>query len=57
MIRIIINTNNRLLKVKVIIDLSVTGNFILKDLAKRKRFSRNKKKDLYNIIIINRNIL
>ena len=39
------------------IDLYVTGNFILKDIAKRKEFLRAIKKDPYDLVIINRSLL
>ena len=56
-IKIIINTNNGLQKVRVIIDLGATGNFVLEDLAKRKGFPRTKKKDPYDLFIVDRSIL
>ena len=39
------------------IDLGVTGNFILKEIAKKKGFPRAKKKDLYNLGIVDRSLL
>ena len=38
-VKIIVDTNNKLLKLKVIINLDVTENFILEELVKRKGFS------------------
>ena len=49
--------NNRLQKDRVIINLGVIGNLILKDLAKRKGFPRTEKKELYNLFIVDRSIL
>ena len=43
--------------VRVISNLSVIGNFILKDLARRKGFPRTKKKDLYDLFIVDKGIL
>ena len=39
------------------IDLGVTGNFMLEDLAKRKGFPRTRKKDLYDLFVVDRSIL
>ena len=39
------------------IDLGVTGNFILEDIAKRKGFPRVKKKEPYDLVIIDRSLL
>ena len=43
--------------IRVISNLSVIGNFILKDLARRKGFPRTKKKDLYDLFIVDKGIL
>ena len=51
------NTNNTRWKVKIIINLGVTKNFILEKLAKRKGFLRVKKKDFYNLAIVDRSLL
>ena len=51
------NTNNILKKIKVINILGVTRSFILKDLIKRKGFPLVKKKDPYNLVIIDRSLL
>ena len=53
----IIDTNNGPQKVIAIINLDATGNFVLEDLAKRKGFPRTKKKDLYDLFIVDRSIL
>ena len=37
--------------------MGATGNFILEDLAKRKGFPRTKKKDLYDLFIVDRSTL
>ena len=39
------------------IDLGVTGNFILEEIAKRKGFLRTKKKDPYDLVVIDGNLL
>ena len=39
------------------IDLGVGGDFILEDIAKRKRFPRTIKKDLYGLVIVDRSLL
>ena len=56
-IKMIIDTNNRLQKVRVIIDLGATGNFVLEDLVRRKGFPRTKKKDLYDLFVVDRSTL
>ena len=53
----IIDINNRLQKVRAIIDLGATGNFVLEDLAKRKGFPRTKKKDPYDLFVVDRSTL
>ena len=53
----IVETNNGPQKVKVIIDSGVTGNFVLEDLAKRKGFPRTKKKNPYDLVIVDRSPL
>ena len=53
----IIDTNNRPQKVIAIIDLGATGNFVLEDLAKRKGFPRTRKKDPYDLFVVDRSIL
>ena len=45
------------MKIRVINNLGVTGNFILKYLAKSKKFPRIKKKDLYDLFILDKSIL
>ena len=37
--------------------MDITGNFILENLAKREGFPQTKKKNLYNLVIIDRNLL
>ena len=39
------------------IDLGVTGNFILEEIAKRKGFPRAKKKDPYDLVVVDENLL
>ena len=39
------------------IDLGVTGNFVSKELVKRKGFPRVKKKDPYDLVIVDRSLL
>ena len=39
------------------IDLGVTGNFILEEIAKRKGFPRVKKKDPYNLVVVDGSLL
>ena len=39
------------------IDLDVTGNFILEEIAKKKGFLRVKKKDPYDLVIVDGNLL
>ena len=39
------------------IDLGVTGIFLLEKIAKRKGFPRAKKKDPYDIVIVDRSLL
>ena len=39
------------------IDLGVTGYFILKEITKRKKFLRAKKKDLYDLVVVDRSLL
>ena len=39
------------------IDLGATGNFILEDLVKRKGFPYTRKKDLYDLFVVDINIL
>ena len=51
-IKMIINTNNRPQKVRAIIDLGATGNFVSKDLARKKGFPRTKKKDPYDLFVV-----
>ena len=53
----IININNRPQKVRAIINSGVTGNFVLEDLAKRKGFPRTKKKDPYDLFVVDRSTL
>ena len=39
------------------IDSDVTGNFILEEIAKKKEFFRVKKKDLYDLVIVDKSLL
>ena len=39
------------------INSGATGNFISKELAKRKGFPRVKKKDPYDLVIVDRSLL
>ena len=39
------------------IDLGATGNFVLEDLAKRKGFPRTRKKDPYDLFVVDGSIL
>ena len=39
------------------IDLGVTENFISKDITKKKGFPRAKKKDPYDLVIVDRSLL
>ena len=39
------------------IDLGATGNFVLEDLAKRKGFPRTRKKDPYDLFVVDRSTL
>ena len=39
------------------IDSGATGNFILEDLAKRKGFPRTRKKDPYDLFVVDRSTL
>ena len=39
------------------IDLGATGNFVSEDLAKRKEFPRTKKKDPYDLFVVDGSIL
>ena len=39
------------------IDLGVTGNFILEEIAKRKGFPRARKKDPYDLVVVDRSLL
>ena len=51
-IKMIINTNNGPQKVRAMIDSGATGNFVLEDLAKRKGFPQTKKKDPYDLFVV-----
>ena len=53
----IIDTNNRPQKVRAIINSGAIGNFVLEDLARRKGFPRTKKKDPYDLFIVDRSTL
>ena len=39
------------------INLGATGNFMLEDLAKRKGFPRTRKKDPYDLFVVDRSTL
>ena len=39
------------------IDSGATGNFVLEDLAKRKGFPRTRKKDPYDLFVVDRSTL
>lgn len=53
----IIDINNGPQKVKAMINSGVIGNFVSEDLARRKGFPRTKKKDLYDLFIVDRSTL
>ena len=53
----IIDTNNGPQKVIAMIDSGATGNFVSEDLAKRKEFPRTRKKDPYDLFVVDRSTL
>lgn len=52
MIKAILEITNRLKTYNIILDLSIIFNFIYNDLVKRVKLLRVKKKDLYDILIV-----
>ena len=56
-IKTIVETDNGPRKVKAMIDSGATGNFVSEELAKRKGFPRVKKKDPYDLVVVDGSLL